>query len=73
MVKGRISSAKYAFGFICVALWSTPSFAFMEQAWDYVKQSQLGFDYSNSIDRVDLSYDMPEGKRPTHYWRRLTY
>ena len=61
MSKRRKWFAKYVFGFICAALWSTPSFAFMEQAWDYVKQSQLGFDYSNSIDRVDLSYDMAEG------------
>lgn len=42
----------------CVAL-ESPALALVNDVWDYVKQSQLGIDYSNSIDRVDLSYEVP--------------
>ena len=37
---------------------ASPLFAFYDEALSYVKNSQVGFDYSNLIDRVDLSYDI---------------
>ena len=40
------------------SLWTSPSFALINETWEYVKRSQIGIDYSNSIDRVDLSYEM---------------
>jgi hypothetical protein len=40
------------------AAWSTSALALINETWDYIKNSQVGFDYSNSIDRVDLSYEM---------------
>jgi len=43
--------------FIC-SLWASPGLAFIDETLDYIKRSQLGFDFSNSIDRVDLSYEM---------------
>lgn len=43
--------------FVC-SLWASPGLALIDETWDYVKRSQLGVDFSNSIDRVDLSYEM---------------
>jgi hypothetical protein len=42
---------------------STPSLAALDEVINYLKETQIGFDYSNSIDRVDLSYDMDAGGR----------
>jgi len=47
--------------FLLCTSWSQTSHAFVDEVWDYVQKSQLGFDYSNSIDRLDLSYEMAEG------------
>lgn len=36
---------------------AAPSYAAFGELWNYVSQFQVGIDYSNSIDHVDLSYE----------------
>jgi hypothetical protein len=36
---------------------ATPSWALVGEMLNYIRQSQVGIDYSNSIDRVALTYD----------------
>lgn len=45
--------------FLAGVSFESPALALVNDVWDYVKRSQLGVDYSNSIDRVDLSYEVP--------------
>jgi hypothetical protein len=59
---GRKNSLKRIIALLILFLGPAPlAFAVVGDAWDYVKQSQIGVDYSNSIDRVILSYEMDEG------------
>ncbi len=36
---------------------ATPAFGFFSEIWGYLKQYQLGIDYTSSYDRVDATYD----------------
>ena len=48
---------------LAAMLLATPSLGALDEVINYLKQTQVGFDYSNSIDRVDLSYDIDVGER----------
>lgn len=37
-----------------------PAFGLVSEAWNYLKEYQLGFDYTSSYDRVDASYEAPK-------------
>jgi hypothetical protein len=43
--------------FLAIVSYSTPSLAVISQIYSYVNKYQIGLDYSNSTDRVALSYD----------------
>lgn len=44
--------------FFAMISYATPSLALFSEIYSYVNKYQVGIDYSNSTDRVDLSYDM---------------
>jgi hypothetical protein len=44
-----------------VATASTDSLALVSEVVNYVRQNQIGIDYTNSIDRVELAYDTAIG------------
>ncbi len=59
----RRSSAYYLFSIILI-FYAIPAHALVSEVMGYLRQYQFGVDYSNSSDRMSLSYDLERAGTP---------